>query len=119
MPGLPTTEQEITEAWRAFLMGDDHGFHNLRRRYQLLPSNPRCNLCHAPSAGVGGLYMRATGRTRSKLNPNMCNTCELYAQQHPGGAEVPLTMLFTDIRGSTTLAEKLGTKQFSALIARF
>jgi class 3 adenylate cyclase len=28
-------------------------------------------------------------------------------------------MLFADIRGSTALAEKLGTTQFSALIARF
>jgi adenylate cyclase len=63
--------------------------------------------------------MRVTGRTRSKLNPNMCNMCERYAEQHPGGAEVPLTMLFADIRGSTTLAETLGTKRFSALIARF
>jgi adenylate cyclase len=53
------------------------------------------------------------------MNPNMCNHCERYAEEHPGGAEVPLTMLFADIRGSTTLAEKLGTKQFSALIARF
>lgn len=119
MPKPPETEQEISESWRMFLMGEDNGFHAMRRRYQMLPSNPRCKLCQSPFGGVGGLYMRARGRGRSKLNPNMCNTCELYAQQHPGGAEVPLTMLFADIRGSTTLAEKLGTKQFSALIARF
>ena len=31
--------------------------------------------------------MRVRGRTRSKMNPNMCNHCERYAEEHPGGAE--------------------------------
>jgi adenylate cyclase len=119
MPRPSDTEQDINEAWRTFFMGDDPGFHRQRRRYQLLPSNPRCKVCQSPFGGAGGLVMRVTGRTRSKLNPNMCNICERFAEHHPGGAEVPLTMLFADIRGSTTLAETLGTKRFSALIARF
>jgi len=53
------------------------------------------------------------------MNPNLCDTCERAARERPGGAEIPLSMLFADIRGSTGLAEKLGTAQFSALIARF
>jgi adenylate cyclase len=53
------------------------------------------------------------------MNPNMCNICEQFAEEHPGGAEIPLSLLFADIRGSTTLAEQLGTARFSALIAKF
>jgi adenylate cyclase len=53
------------------------------------------------------------------MNPNLCDTCERYARESPGGAEIPLSLLFADIRGSTHLAESLGTTQFSALIARF
>jgi adenylate cyclase len=55
----------------------------------------------------------------SKLNPRYCNDCEVFAKKHPGGAEVELAMLFIDIRGSTALAERLGTKEFTRLIDRF
>jgi adenylate cyclase len=53
------------------------------------------------------------------MNPNICGVCERFAEKHPGGAEIPLSLLFADIRGSTALAESLGTTRFSALIARF
>ncbi|MGA7730378.1 MAG: adenylate/guanylate cyclase domain-containing protein [Chloroflexia bacterium] len=53
------------------------------------------------------------------MNPRLCGVCERFAEKHPGGAEVPLTLLFADIRGSTAMAEKLGTGEFSALISRF
>jgi adenylate cyclase len=49
----------------------------------------------------------------------MCGICENLAENHPGGAEIPLSLLFADIRGSTALAEKLGTAEFTRLIARF
>jgi adenylate cyclase len=41
------------------------------------------------------------------------------AQRHPGGAEIELTLLFADVRGSTSLAESLGTAAFTQLIGRF
>lgn len=63
--------------------------------------------------------MRITGRSPSKMNPNVCDTCERFARKNPGGAEIPLSLLFADIRGSSQLAETLGTTRFSALIARF
>jgi len=63
--------------------------------------------------------MRLTGRIPSGMNPNICNSCEKFAQEHPGGAEIPLSLLFADIRGSTTLAESLGTSRFTSLIAKF
>jgi adenylate cyclase len=53
------------------------------------------------------------------MNPRFCNTCFSLAETHPGGAEIELTMLFADIRGSTGLAERLGTAEFSRLVGRF
>lgn len=38
---------------------------------------------------------------------------------HPGGAEVELSLLFVDVRGSTTIAERLGAAEFSRLMNRF
>jgi adenylate cyclase len=38
---------------------------------------------------------------------------------HPGGAEVEISMLFADVRGSTTLAEQMRPAEFSRLMNRF
>jgi adenylate cyclase len=115
----PDTQSQIDEDWRAFLMGEDPWFHRHHRVFRLLPTSPRCKVCYAPFRGAGGIVMRAMGRSPGKMNPNLCGVCEKFTQSHPGGAEVPLSLLFADIRGSTGLAETLGTKRFSALIARF
>jgi adenylate cyclase len=39
--------------------------------------------------------------------------------RYHGGAEVPGTMMFADIRGSTSIAERSGPRAFSALLDRF
>lgn len=92
----------------------------LRRIFRLLPSDPRCKFCNAPFQGVGGVIVRAVfGKQRSKLNPNFCNLCEIASQEFPGGAEVDMSMLFVDIRGSTALSEKMSLTEFSHLINRF
>jgi hypothetical protein len=49
--------------------------------------------------------MRMIGKAPSRLNPLFCKNCLDDAPL--GGAEIELTMLFDDVRGSTTLAEKL------------
>jgi len=36
-----------------------------------------------------------------------------------GGAEVPCTLLFADVRGSTSLAERLPPREFNRLMGRF
>ena len=61
--------------------------------------------------------MHLVGRDQYKYNPRFCQPCEKFDQ--PGGAEVPLTMLFADVRGSTTLAEQMSAVEFSRLINRF
>lgn len=63
--------------------------------------------------------MRVIRRGPSTVNPHFCAVCENYARNHRGGAEVEFTMLFADIRGSTTLAESMGTAAFTQLIERF
>jgi adenylate cyclase len=89
------------------------------RLYHVLPSDPRCLICQSPFEGVGGLVMNWMGKDRSRFNPSVCNACELLASKIPGGATVPVTMLFADIRGSTALAEKLPVHEFRDLIDRF
>src|SRR5262249_55990662 len=56
---------------------------------------------------------------RSNKNPNVCNHCEQFALKNPGGAEIELSMLFADVRGSTSLAEKMSPSEFSQLLNRF
>ena len=63
--------------------------------------------------------MRFAGKRRSSKNPNFCNICEEFAQNHKGGAEVVMTLLFADVRGSTALAEKMSPSEFTHLMNRF
>jgi adenylate cyclase len=116
----PSQEQaRVSEMWRQFLMGEYPAFHRIQRTLRHVPSSPRCKVCYAPFHGPGGAAMRVIGRGPAKMNPNLCDVCERQARRFPGGAEIPLSLLFADIRDSSGLAGRLGTAQFSALIARF
>jgi adenylate cyclase len=66
-----------------------------------LPSPPRCRMCKAPFAGVGGRIMRLKGKRPAKRNPHYCNACDTFLENNPGGAEVPMALLYADIRKST------------------
>ena len=93
---------------------------SLRRIFRLLPHDPRCKFCNAPFRGVGGLIVRTLfGKQRSVMNPRFCNLCEQASREFPGGAEVEMSILFADIRGSTALSEKMSPTEFSQLINRF
>lgn len=59
------------------------------------------------------------GRGRSELNPQFCSICEDYVKKHQGGAEVEMSMLFVDVRGSTELSERMTPMEFQKLINRF
>ena len=89
------------------------------RALKYLPADPRCVWCSAPFRGVGAPFMRAIGKDKSKYNPNLCTECEDFVRRHNAGTEIDLSLLFADIRGSTTLAEKLSAAEFSGLINRF
>ena len=42
-----------------------------------------------------------------------------FCEKYPGGTEVELSMLFVDVRGSTSLAEKMSPSSYGRLINRF
>jgi len=45
--------------------------------------------------------------------------CEQFAQQFQGDAEIELSLLFADVRCSTSLAESMNPTQYSQLVNRF
>lgn len=103
--------------WQVVLLGEHPGLRRGRHMFGLLPRNPRCRLCNAPFAGPFVPLMRLLGKSRSNKNPRFCGDC--LAQVPLGGAEVEVTLVFADVRGSTTLAERLAATEFGRLINRF
>ena len=76
-------------------------------------------MCFAPFEGPGAPLMRAMGRRRWEKNPNYCSICVTWLAEHRGGAEIDLSFLFADVRGSTGLGERLSPTEFSELLNRF
>lgn len=114
-------DQKAENVWRSFLI-EGSVAQERRQRYifKMLPGNPRCKWCYAPFTGLGGTVTRMFyGKRPSNMNPRMCNMCEQFASKHQGGAEVELTLLFADVRGSTTIAETMEPMAYSRLINRF
>lgn len=92
----------------------------LRRIMRALPRDPRCKFCNTPFQGIGGTIARVLfGKQRSSLNPRFCNMCEIASREFPGGAEVNMSILFVDIRGSTALSETMSGTEFRQLIQKF
>ena len=87
--------------------------------YGLFPGAPRCLECNLPLAGIGGRIMKPFGMGPASFSPLMCNRCESVARKEEGGAEIELSMLFADVRGSTTLAETIPPLEYQKLIQRF
>jgi adenylate cyclase len=109
-----------SEQWRMVLTGADPTIPGRRRRYRLLPSDPRCKTCYTPFGGIGGWWMRRLGRRRWDKNPAFCTGCiESFATIGVGGAEIELSLLFADVRGSTGLAERISPAAYSSLMNRF
>lgn len=117
----PDIDPAQEEYWRNFLLnGLDPAEERLRPLLSKLPSDPRCKMCYSPFNGVGSTIMRLFfNRKRSIYNPTMCNYCEEHIKDHIGGAEIELSILFADVRGSTTLAEQMSIHEFRHLIDRF
>ncbi len=113
MPPEPATE----ETWYQMLTEGEPLPRRLYHFHGMLPAEPRCKLCGAPFKSWGGMLMRLMGREQSKYNPRFCAKCTVF--DHPGGAEVPLSMLFADVRGSTTLAEQMTPSAFGRLMNRY
>ena len=110
------------EKWRAVLTGQARGHVCwapwMRALSRKIPSDPRCKLCDTPF-GPPGNVMRFIGFGPSRLNRRICSGCIRALEKRPGGAEVELSFMFADVRGSTALAESMPAADFSQLMARF
>jgi adenylate cyclase len=116
MPRPSTPE----EAMRGYLSGDDPGLVRFRRILRRVPHGPNCKLCAAPFEGPGGAVLRHVGFSRFPGNPAICNAC-IKGLNKVGvfGAEIPVSLLFADIRGSTGIGERLSPTEFRAFLDRF
>ena len=113
--GYDTPEEE----WRALLAGNHPAVLRMRSAFRHVPNGPRCKLCHAPFHGPGGFILRPWFGPWER-NAQLCKSCMRWLNREGvGGAEVELSMLFADIRGSTGLGERLRPAEFSALLSVF
>jgi adenylate cyclase len=108
-----------SEIWRAILLGTYWQFRAGRRLLKHLPHEPRCKLCAAPFEGAAAPFMRLVGKGRWPKNPKYCGSCLRTLANNHGGAEIPCSLLFADVRGSTQLAESMRPSDFKTLMDRF
>jgi adenylate cyclase len=108
-----------SEFWRAILLGTYWQFRAGRRLLRHLPHEPRCKLCAAPFQGPGAPFMRVIGKGPWPKNPRYCGSCFKTLANNHGGAEIPCSLLFADVRGSTQMAESMRPSDFRALMDRF
>lgn len=105
----------VEEIWRIALeMGPAR---EQRHVLGLIPASSRCKMCNAPFDGIAGIPFNILGSGRSSMNPQWCKGC--MENTPTGGAEVELSLLFADIRGSTTLAEGISASEYARLLNRF
>jgi adenylate cyclase len=125
MAAYATPEEE----WRDFLNGTHPHLHE-PSPFRFVPSNPRCKLCSAPFGSPGGRIFRRYGFAPWEKNPKICGRCFTglgeQAQMCPTvpgeevrGAEVEISMLFADVRGSSKIARTMPTIDFTRLMQRF
>jgi adenylate cyclase len=88
-----------------------------RRLFGLVPSPWRCKFCNAPFRGPAAGAFRWIGYAPSRKNPNICARCIERAPE--GGALVPLSVFFADVRGYTSIAEQLSSIEATVLLNRF
>jgi adenylate cyclase len=124
MPDM-TPEQE----WHELLSGTHPGLK--RTPFRFVPSNPRCKLCKAPFGFPGASIFGRYGFSPWEKNPNICGRCfkslRVHAKACPnsqedgevGGAELEISMLFADVRGSSKLARQMPVWDFTRLMQRF
>jgi adenylate cyclase len=106
--------------WEGILRGEHplaHVHRVGRRAFGLLPSPWRCKFCNAPFKGPVAGVVRWIGYTPSRKNPSICARCIEHAPE--GGAIVPLTVLFADMRGYTALTEQLPPAEVPRVVMRF
>jgi adenylate cyclase len=119
MTASPPPDNENSQFWRDYLTNGSPSERRSRRLFKRIPRDPRCKICLAPFAGPGAPLMRMIGKRPSQQSPQICGSCFTFLAEHHGGAEIEVSLLFADVRGSTTLAERMTSAQFRDLMSRF
>jgi adenylate cyclase len=126
-----TTRYETPEEEWAALLDGTHPHLQHPSPFRFLPSSPRCKLCKAPFRAPGSAILRPFGFRPWPKNPNICGRCftnlDLQSKMcppadgeaHVRGAEVSISMLFADIRGSSGIARTMSSTEFGRLMDRF
>ena len=84
------------------------------------PTHPICKLCAAPFEGPGGAVLRHVGFARYPGNPAICGSCiKDLNKLGVVGAEIPVSLLFADIRDSTGIGERSSPTEFRAFLDHF
>jgi adenylate cyclase len=115
-------EPDSDNRWRGMLTGDEEAnprLRLLRRAFRHLPSDPRCKLCYAPYGRPFGGVLQLMGYGPWQRNASLCGSCFRQLEKNEGGAEVELTLLFADLRGSTQLAERLDASIYRHMLNAF
>ena len=110
----------MSRRWQGILSGDSAlatGERLGRRLFSLIPAQLRCRFCNAPFRGPYAGPFGKLGYTPSRKNPSICERCIERAPE--GGALVPVSILFADVRGYTTIAERMSSVETTALLRRF
>lgn len=118
--GMPCGTPPMSARWVAILSGESAlGFAQRtgRRLFALMPSPWRCKFCNAPFRGPYAGTMKRLGYTPSRKNPHLCARCIEAAPE--GGAVVPVSVLFADVRGYTSLCEQLTAGEVRDFVTRF
>jgi adenylate cyclase len=117
---LGDTEQlAYEEMWRDVLAGTHPAIRVGRSLFRRLPGEPRCKLCAAPLGGAASPLMRLIGKGAWPKNPKYCASCYGVLSEHHGGAEIECSLMFADVRGSTTMAEDMRPSEIYSLMDRF
>lgn len=114
-PAMPE-EDLTTRTWRALLTGEDPSLLQVRRFWRHVPAAPRCKVCASPFHGFGGAVARLFWHGPMHDNPLLCKACFGQISKHPGGAELEISVVFADVRGSTGLAERISAAGFRRLL---
>ena len=116
------TSTSSADDWRAFLEGRHptvRAWRRMRHVVGRIPRSPRCKTCHSPFEGPLKNVFGLLGKEPFAKNPRYCRACYRWLTEKKGGAEVELSMLFADVRGSTPLAEQLGAANLAEVMDRF
>lgn len=108
---------EFDDHWERVLNGEL--MPGMSKYFRHLPTAPRCKACQAPFAGPFAPLLRLLRFKPWQLNRQLCHHCFHGIDKERGGAEVPVSLLFADVRGSTTIAETMSARDFRSVLDRF